>query len=304
MTGGPSEWDVAIDGQWQPKLVMGRAATTYALATNLPAGVHVVELYKRSEAQTGTTQFLGYDFGNGTLLAPPVRRARRIEIIGDSEAAAFGVEGVGQGPMCPDFNYAAKWQNFRRSFGTRLADALQAEIVGTVYSGKGMVKNIWHPDKDTMPILFPRADPVDDVSVWNFAEYVPDVVVIMIGGNDFAIGQPVDEGPATLAAFTDAYDAFVANLRAKYAAVHVFLATSPSVSDADPPNRKSRTNVMAGIEGVVTRRRGAGDAKVYSVTPAVALPSELTGCEGHGSPEFHQRVANELEPIIREKARW
>ena len=304
MAGGPSEWDVAIDGAWQPKLVMRAGPNDYVLATDLAAGAHVVELYKRSEAQNGTTQFLGYDFGGGSLLAPPARKTRKMEIIGDSQPAAFGVEGVGHGPTCPGLNYAAQWQNFRRSLGARLADGLGADVNGTVYSGKGIFKNIWHPDKETMPMLFSRALPIDPNSTWDLSAYVPDVVIVMIGGNDFAVGQPVDEGPATLAQFSDAYDAFVVNIRKNYPVAHVFLVTSPSVSDAMPEGRNSRTNVMAGIDAVVARRTGAGDAKVYAVIPPVAQPSELTGCDGHGSPEFHQRVADDLAPIVRAKTGW
>lgn len=304
MDGGPSEWDVTIDGQLQAKLVMAAGTKDYVLATELPRGVHVVELYKRNEAQTGLTRFHGYDFGDGTLLAPPGRHVRKIEIIGDSQPAAFGVDGVGQGPMCPGLNYAAKWQDFHKSFGARLGEGLSAEVSGTVYSGKGIVKNVWHPDKETMPKLFPRALPTDESSTWDFGAYVPDVVVIMIGGNDFAVGQPVDEGPATLAQFTDAYDAFVVTIREKYADAHLFLVTSPSVSDAEPPSRGARTNVLAGIDTVVTRRHDAGDTRVYAVTPPVAVDTELTGCEGHGSPAFHQRLAKDLMPIIREKTGW
>ncbi|MCW5836225.1 MAG: hypothetical protein KIS78_27745, partial [Labilithrix sp.] len=304
MTGGPSEWDVTIDGALRPKLVMEAGAHEYVLATDLPPGEHVVELYKRSEAQTGATRFLGYDFAGGKLLAPPGRHLRKLEIIGDSQPAAFGVEGVGQGPMCPGLNYAAKWQNFRKSFGALLGEALKADVQGTVYSGKGMVKNIWRPDKDTMPVVFPRAVPTIAASPWDFTAYVPDVVIVMIGGNDFAIGQPEDDGAPTVAQFTDTYDAFVVDVRQHYPHAHVFLATSPSVSDAEPPGRQSRTHVMEGVAGVVARRNGAGDTRVYAVTPSVAPPSELTGCEGHGSPAFHQRVADELAPRIREKTGW
>jgi Carbohydrate esterase 2 N-terminal/GDSL-like Lipase/Acylhydrolase family len=306
MSGGPSEWDVAIDGQLQSKLVMAAGTKDYELATGLNPGVHVVELYKRNEGQTGATQFHGYDFGDGKLLPPPGRHVRKIEIIGDSAAAGFGVEGVGQTQesMCPGLQYAAKWQNFRKSFGARLGQALKAEVNGTVYSGKGMVKNIWRPDKQTMPLLFPLAVPTDEHTPWDFAAYLPDVVVVMIGGNDFAIGQPQDDGAPSLAQFTSTYDGFIVTVRQKYPDAHVFLATSPSVSDAEPPNRGSRTNVKDGVDGVVARRNGAGDARVYAVTPTVATKEELTGCEGHGSPEFHQRVANELVPIIRGKTGW
>jgi hypothetical protein len=305
MEGAPSEWDVAIDGTWLPKFVMNANATNeLVIAKALPPGVHVVELYKRSEAQTGVVQFLGFDFGDGTLLPPPARKKRRIEIIGDSAASAFGVEGVGLGPDCPGYDWAAQWENFRKSFGVRLGDALDAEVFGTVYSGKGMSKNIWPADKDTMPIIFLRADPLDPKSTWDFTSFIPDVVVVMMGGNDFAIGQPYDEGPATLADFTEAYAAFVALLRQRYESAQIFLVTSASVSDAQPPGRNTRTNVVTGITDVLSRRVSAGDDKVHGVMPRVAQPSELTGCNGHGGPELHQRLADELAEVVRSRTSW
>ncbi|MBX3208555.1 MAG: hypothetical protein KF764_26215 [Labilithrix sp.] len=304
MAGGPSEWDVSIDGRLQPKLVMAAGSRDYELARGLHPGEHVVELYKRNEAQTGATRFLGADFGDGKLLAPPGRHVRKIEIIGDSQPAAFGIEGVGQGPPCPGVEYAAKWQDFHKSFGALLGEKLTAEVQGTVYSGKGLVKNIWRADNETMPIIFPRAMPTEPASAWDFAAYVPDVVVIMMGGNDFAIGQPVDDGPTQLEPFTDAYDAFVVTIRHKYPDAHVFLVTSPSISDAEPAGRQSRTNVMTGIDRVVARRHDAGDGRVYAVTPPVARASELTGCGGHGNPEFHRRLADDLAQPVRDKTGW
>lgn len=302
----PSEWDVTIDGAPRPKLVMKPGSNVYELASDLAAGAeHVVELYKRSEAQAGTTQYLGYDFGpEGKLLAPPPRKTRRLEIIGDSALAGFGIEGVAVGPDCPGEDYAAKWENFHRSAGALLGAQLGAETHGIVYSGKGIAKNIWHPDKETMPMIYTRATPIDPASTWDFAKFIPDVVVIMMGGNDFAIGQPVDEGPATLDEFKAAYKAFVASLRQHYPSAHIFLVTSPSVSDAEPAGRSSRTNVLAGIDAVVSASSAAGDAKVHSFVPVVATPSELTACDGHGNPAFHQRLANELEAIIRAKTGW
>jgi hypothetical protein len=304
MEGTPSEWDVAIDGQWQPKLVTRAGASDYTLAQDLPQGEHSVELYKRSEAQNGVTQLLGFDFHGGTLLPPPARRRRRLEVVGDSAAAGFGIEGVGLGPDCPGPDWAAQWQNFHKSFGAVLAEMLDAELAGTVYSGKGMAKNIWPEDKDTMPKLFGRANPIDPRSVWDFASFVPDAVIVMMGGNDFAIGQPVDEGPATLGEFIEAYDGFVADLRQKYAQAHVFLSASPSASDAEPPGRNTRTNVLAGIQAVLDRRQAAGDAHVYAFHPRIATPDELTACNGHGTPEFHQRVASELAVALRAKTGW
>jgi hypothetical protein len=313
MEGAPSEWDVSVDGQLGAKIVATAGVekdypiSAAALSGTSPGSKHVVELFKRSEAQNGVTQFISFDFGpGGRLLAPRPRSQadRRIEIIGDSAVAGFGVEGVGLGPDCPNADWGAMWQNFHKSLGVRLAEDLNAELFGTVYSGKGVSKNIWHPNTETMPIIFSRSNPLDVDSVWDFTAYVPNVVLVMLGGNDFAVGKPVDEGPATLTDFTNAYDSFVMMIRSKYKDAHIFLITSPSVSDEEPPGRYSRTNVKAGIATVVQRRTSAGDTKVYSIEPPVAQPTELTGCNGHGNPEFHQRVANDLRAVVKLKTGW
>jgi hypothetical protein len=307
MDGAPSEWDVVVDGAVTKKLVMTPGVKDYDLATGLAAGKHVVELYKRSETQNGKTRFNGFDYKGGTLLAPPVAPSRRIEIIGDSQPAAFGIEGVGQGPDCPDNDWAAKWQNFHRSFGAKLGETFNADVQGTVYSGKGMVKNIWRPDDETMPVIFDRADPLEPAATWDFTKFVPDVVIVMLGGNDFAEGQPDETnggGPATPEEFEAATDTFAGTLRTKYPQAHIYLALSPSVTDEQPAGRDSRTNVKNAFSGVAADRAAKGDTKIHFVEPPVAQESELTGCNGHGSPAYHERVANDLATVIKGHLGW
>lgn len=307
MDGGPSEWDVVVDGAVTKKLVMEKGTKDYDLATGLAAGKHVVELYKRSESQNGLTRFRGFDYKGGTLLAPPVAPSRRIEIIGDSQPAAFGIEGVGQGPDCPGNDWASTYQNFHKSFGARLGETFNADVHGTVYSGKGFVKNIYRPDGETMPLIFGRGEPIDPSSPWDFAKFVPDVVVVMMGGNDFAEGQPDETnggGPATPAEFTAGVGDFVATLRTKYPQAHIYLAVSPSVSDAQPAGRDSRTNIKDAFTTVANARAAMGDTKVHEVEPPIAQESELTGCNGHGNPGYHDRLANDLAAVIKGHTGW
>jgi lysophospholipase L1-like esterase len=304
MQGGPSEWDVLIDGALKPKIVLDLGSHEYVLASGLPAGPHRVELYKRSESQNGYTRFLGYDFAGGKLLPPPLPATRRIEFVGDSGPAGFGIEGVGQGPDCPGPDWSAHWQNFHKSMGARLAEMFDADLHGTIYSGKGLVRNIYRPDPETMPLIYPRANPIDPTSVFDTSTFVPDVIVLMMGGNDFAIGQPADTGPTPLPEFTQATRELVATFRARAPQAHVFLALSPSVSDASPPGNQSRTNVKTAFDTVATERGAAGDNHVYSVAPPVAAESELIACNGHGTPEYHDRVAKQLAAMIKPKAGW
>ena len=192
-------------------------------------------------------------------------------------------------------------------FGAKLGETFNADVQGTVYSGKGMVKNIWRPDNEPMPTIFDRADPLEPGSTWDFGKFVPDVVVVMLGGNDFAQGQPDENnggGPATPAEFEAATDAFAGTLRTKYPQAHIYLALSPSVTDADPAGRSSRTNVKNAFSAVAADRTAKGDGKIHFVEPPVAQQSELTGCNGHGSPAYHERVASDLAVVIKKDLGW
>lgn len=309
MTGAPSEWDVMIDGAAQPKLVTTAGLRTYSLATNLGPGPHLVELARRSEAQNGITQVQGFDFGaGGQLLSPPRRAGRRIEVIGDSTVAGFGVEGVGYaGNDCPGPDHAARWQDFGKTWGSLVARTFGAEVHGVAYSGKGLVKNVWRPDTQTMPLLYGRSNPLDGTSTWSPASFVPDVVVVMIGANDFNVGAPDEVGPnapATVPEFETAYRGFVSTLRSAHPAAHLFLAISPTISDVFPAGRNIRTNVKNTVTMLAAERAAAGDARVHAFEPGAATGTEGTGCAGHASPALHARIATELAAAIGAKLGW
>lgn len=301
--GGPSELDVRIDNVWQDKLVMQGGTHTYVLSKDLAPGQHQVEIYRRSEAQNGTTEFLGFDFGDGELLAPPQRSQRRIEVIGDSASSGFGVEGVEFERNCPGPDWAARYQNFRKAWGARVGVALDAEVNATVYSGKGIVKNIWRQDKVTMPRLYPRANPLNSDSTFDASQFSPHVILLMMGGNDFAFGQPVDDGLLSENVFAESLAEFVDDLRALHPNAHVVLVVSPSTPKLQG-SRPLRTLIKNGMKQVFEKRQNLGDALVHLVEPTPAVEEELTGCNGHGTPAFHQRVADEIADYVRALLNW
>jgi hypothetical protein len=302
---GPSEWDVAIDGQLKPKMVLAAGDHVYELASGLPAGPHRVELYKRTEGQNGVTQFLGYDFHGGTLLPPPLRLKRRLEIIGDSDVTGFGYEGASLNGACAGTPvWAAHWENFRQAWGQRVATKLKAELHGTAYSGKGWYYNIWRPDDETIGIVFPRAEPTDPTSVYDLAKWTPDAVVVAIGGNDYNIGLPEDFGPPPLAGVIQKVRDLTGTLRTAYPKGYIFLMAYAVLTDTDPPGRNRRTNIETALKTVRDERLQAGDTRIAFVAPPQYDPDELIGCDGHGGPAYHERIAKFLEAEIATRLGW
>jgi len=301
-SGGPSELDVAIDHVWQPKLVLAPGAHAYPLATHLTPGRHTLELYRRSEASNGITQLQRVDFGAGRLLPPPARAERRIEIIGDSNAAGYGMEGVG--PDCPGADWAARYENFHRAWSGGLGDRLHADISGVVVSGKGFVQNVLKSDTAVIGDVYERALPDDPTSVWDAAEFVPQAVVIMLGGNDFAVGEPATAPPASVDAVTAGYDALVRTVRAQHPSATIVLTLSPTISDEANPSRAVRTNMAATLLNVLRTASDRGDARVVAFAPNRASQHELTGCQGHGNAAYHARVADEIAAFLDARVTW
>ncbi len=92
---GRNYFDVYIDGDLaRPRLVAAsRGSRSYRIADDLAPGRHAFLIVKRTEGEEGATVFQGVELADGgELLAPPPRKARRIEFFGDSITSGMGNE--------------------------------------------------------------------------------------------------------------------------------------------------------------------------------------------------------------------
>ena len=292
MEGAPSYWDVRIDkGPWRSiAMIADKQAHDFELASGLSPGQHEVEIYKRSETQTGVTQFLGFDFHGGKSLPPPPRQARKIEVMGDSFATGFGVENIDSpNTDCPGADWAGRWENFRKSWGAILGETFDAEVHGIVYSGKGLLQNVWPGDNDPLKDYYGRADPNPEIAhnppMFDLTSWIPDVIVMTQGSCD-------DGGSAFRAAYRD----FIINtLRARGPNTHIFMGIVSA---------GSRDAVWDVANSIIAERAAAGDHKLHAFLAKPFTWQEVTACNGHGTPAWHQRVADEIAAEIRTKVGW
>jgi lysophospholipase L1-like esterase len=186
--------------------------------SNLSTGPHEVTVWKNTEAQKGSVLFQGVDLGPGHFL-PSTKRARKIEVIGDSIICGYGNEG--QNATCPfevevrkTVNVQGKLidvtvpltENQYMSFTSQAARMLDADVTTICWSGKGVYLNYKEayrvdptgalvPDVDaakTIPDLWGTRTLAGDPNAreWDFTkekpEDKPQVVFISLGTNDFS----------------------------------------------------------------------------------------------------------------------
>lgn len=283
--GEHTEFRVTLDGVTTSLLRLSADTDTYTLATGLPAGEHVVEVFRRSEALFSTVQFLGFAVEGGTLVPSEYPFMRRMEFVGDSITAGYGNEGNGAGAGC---DFSALTENGAASFAAVTARNLNAAYSAVAWSGRGLRVNFGDAPVPTMPSLYGRTRPSDTSDTWDFSSYVADVVVVYLGTNDtWSVADPGTE-------FTSAYVTFLARVRSNYPAAHIFAVAAPE-----------RGFVVTRVQDAVNERMTSGDPNVHFFQfDDYDLARDGVGCNGHPSVAAHAVMATKLTAAIRGVTGW
>ena len=301
-TSGNTWINIVVDGVLQaPREISGVSQVVSLTPAPLAAGVHTIEIEKRTEANIGTLRFEGFTFGGGTgLLPPPARPARRIEIVSESTIDGFGVEGNGwDDPATCNMEAPSRYDNARKSLAFYTADALAAEHHLVAFSGKGVARNNDLSTTETMASLWTRTLPESPGSTWAFASWTPEVVVVSLGGADFKDPNENDQNlekfaPADLGA---KYTLLAADIRARYPNAHVFLTIWSQLKDYD----LVRPKMTAVVDATLAARQ---DPKLYKVVLPEAAEAVETGCFFHANDAHHKAMAALLVTQIRAKTGW
>jgi lysophospholipase L1-like esterase len=258
-----------------------------------PASGWLIELVRRTESWQGIATFEGLRLPPGCeLLPPPPWPGRKLMFIGDS---ITGGEFLERFP--PESISTPQSANAARSYGMLLGRWLRAQVHLVSYGGRGVMRD-WQGNTSVAnaPQFFQRTLPDDPASHWDHAAYVPDVVVVSLGQNDFNQSLP-DE-----AEYTRAYDDFVGEIRAAYPRAAVLLAELSLFGDQPgTPDRAKRDQLHRVLEAVVARRRAAGDQRI-AAAPVHYYPGTPTNA--HLVAFQHEQVALELLGPIKALTGW
>ena len=153
----------------------------YPIAKGLSPKKHHLVLFRRSEASFGVLKFNGLTFSKGTQLFKPSAPKRKIHGIGDSITCGYGNEAASL-----EEGNTVENENGYMSYAAIAARDLEADIMMTSWSGKGMSRN--GTDKSdqetTLPKLFDYTLPQYKKELYKHVDYTPDVFVINLGTND------------------------------------------------------------------------------------------------------------------------
>jgi lysophospholipase L1-like esterase len=281
-------YNLIIDDKKIQVLKCNKAGKQVYDVEGLSDAIHTIEIFKRTEALIGESDFRGFILAKGKNLVdlPVSKQLRRMEFIGNSITCGYGNEGSDQ-----DCKFSATTENGYMAYGAITARNLNAEYVAVPFSGKGLTRNYGEDTIDIMPDLYDRIFAFNPNIKWDFKKYTPDVVVINLGTNDFAKSNPDS------VKFVKAYINFIARIRSNYPNAHVVCLTGSMMSG------KALTTIQNYLKSVIGQMNGKGDKKVYSFS--LSTQGSLGfGCDWHPNVAQHKKNAEELTKFIKEKVGW
>jgi lysophospholipase L1-like esterase len=255
------------------------------LASGLGDGEHEVLVYRRSEAFFGPTRFIGFSVPESDWLPSNVASGRKIEIVADSTATGYGIEGPDQ--YC---GFSGDTENHYIAYPAIAARAVNAEVNTIGWSGIGVYRDNDGNSDNTMALRYPRALPTDETSTWDFSEFVPQAVVVNLGSNDFVADDPGQ-------VFEDAYLELLDDIRSYYPDARIYCAVGSSVDDSEYPRLKPR------LEAMVASRLSAGD-NIAMLDFGMTSHDASYGCDWHPSQGTHQLMADTLAKALRHDLGW
>jgi lysophospholipase L1-like esterase len=287
---GKNEYAVIVDN-YAPRILSTDTSKIYKVISGLADSIsHTIIIQKRTETFVGKGVFSGFILDPGSILLQKEKRPeRRIEFIGNSITCGFGDEGE-----TADCHFSPITENANMSYAAITSRALNADYSMIAYSGRGVVRNYGDTNKtsrDPMPSLYDRTCFYDSTTKWNFSSWIPQVVVINLGTNDFSTKPFPDKD-----VFQKGYLDLVNRVRALYPGVTIFCIGGPMTEEP----------CVSYVREVVTNDQKMKREKnlFFIEIKKSYLAQSDWGCDEHPNILGMQKMADIIIPTIKLRMNW
>ncbi len=275
-----NNYNIFIDGKLHKIIAAEKGLKTYELASGLKDTKHKILITKRTEGMYGIAKFLGFILDNNKKLLPaPEKPKYKFEFIGDSLTCGYGNEGTSK--QCSDADLRATENNYL-SYAQEVARKLNAEAHLIAISGKGIVRNYGDKEKiskDPLPSFYDFTLQNDPSKKWDFKKWVPDMVFINLGTNDFSTEPNPDKD-----IFIAEYKKLINKIRNNYGKNIKILCLCP------PFEQNKLRNIISQI---------AKEEKTDFFELPELSEDEKNGCHWHPTVKGHEKMASALIKKIK-----
>ncbi|MDE7299276.1 MAG: GDSL family lipase [Lachnospiraceae bacterium] len=259
-----------------------------------------VRIVKLSETAMSNVAIRPIELQGGESIRPAEDRAHTIEFIGDSITCGYGVDDEDR-----NHHFSTETEDVTKAYAYKTAQALDADYSMVSISGYGIISGYTNdPSKKSESQRLPDYyEKLGNSSAsygsgirpqtikWDFARFVPEVVVINLGTNDASYcGQDA----AKQQEYVDGYVAFLKTIREKNPDAEIFCALGIMGQDLCAAMERACEQYMA----------ETGDSRVHSLRFAAQDGSLGIAADWHPTEATHAQAAELLAKTIRDVMGW
>ncbi|CAL8464289.1 g3824 [Coccomyxa elongata] len=290
---GSSQIELRVDSKLVESATVNSTAPSTVSVPIMGSGSHLLVVTKITEALFGEATL------NNVYLDGPrfedrgkALSNRRMEIIGASVANGFG--DLGQSLGCDP---AFRSEDSVLAFGPLVANHFGARFAHIAWAGAGILQGNNGKGTPTIPQLYNRTFPREAGSTWDFASFVPQVVVLDAGGNDFNSGSAAP-------GWGDAYRTFLQQIRSNAPEADVIVMGLPDNVLTGYKTAAARQNFVGNLTAVVGDLRDSGYERLHYLSVPSSVMTNGFGCLGHPTTETHAAIADFLQDFIGNLTGW
>lgn len=273
---GVNYFDVILDNDGPDRYAIAcqKGRHVYSVPVDMADTKHTVQIFRRTDPTWSGTKFEGIEIGEGChVFAPEIHHQLKLAFYGDSITCGYGVLSVTR----THEDNAAVMDNYM-AYDALTARHFHADYHNISRSGIGILKS-WYPL--VMPEMFDRLNPADPQSHWDFAQWVPDIIVINLFQNDSWL-LPREKNPPAKEKIIQAYVDFVHSLHDHYPdATYVCMLGNMDVTRNGSPWPDY-------VREAITRMKNEGNIRIAGLE----VPYKET--PGHPNLAEQQTLAREL----------
>jgi hypothetical protein len=306
LNGGGAYYNVEVDGHVRGVLCTHKHGSyLYMVLENLdPNRSYTVALVRRCDPVlcTALTRYSptvldGFRLDPDAQLYPVHRSHRRIELVGDSDLAALGVE-ADQPTAHNSLFLFGDMQNVEKGFGAQLARLLDAEYQCIAWSGKGVRRQSIFLGQDTILDLYPRIVASHPArGEWPSGQFqLAQVALIYCGCNDWISGVAMEE-------FVQAYSKLICMVAPHKQHIVCLTLSNPQSLSCIPPGKHAQIcqQMDQGVSSAILALPPCVAKRVRHVRLYVDLKMpEDFALVMHWSQLGHAKIARALFPHILE----
>ena len=278
-----------IDEEKPQKINIKTPSSEYTLSQNLKDTIHEFRMIRLTEGSQGMDTFEGLILGNNdSLVQLPQLKKRMFEFYGNSITCGFGNE-----TNDPHDGFNPEQENFYYTYASYVSRLFNAECVGISKSGIGMYRNHQGPasgSSDNMLTIYDHILYQDNNLIWDFTEYIPDIVCIHLGTND---ARKQDRFISKI--FEDSCEVLVQTLRHYYPEAYIIFLTGPTQKG------EKLKSVQDAVNSVINK---LNDPKFSLFNMSTQTGEFGIGGTWHPTVAQHWQNARELENYIECLTNW